>query len=183
MPIGESSPRQAVVWAIPSKRRWSAISCAPAPRSAGEVRSHVTKASYSRRTSVYMEYVRVLTANFLELRLGEVRSKNLLGASVNSPLGYAPSLRAGKIKPTTHKRKEGPTDPHERTAIVLAEALRAHGKLFLLPSPAKGFRLHNRPHGEGRALSAGTQRRLRKAKQLSRGDRTDRELPRVHRDR
>jgi hypothetical protein len=49
---------------------------------------------------------------------------------VSSPLEYARSLRAGKIKLTTHKRKEGFTDPHERTAILLAEALRAHGKLL-----------------------------------------------------
>ena len=41
----------------------------------------------------------------------------------NSPLGYTSSLRAGKIKPTTHKRMEGLTDTHERTAILLAAHL------------------------------------------------------------
>src|SRR5919112_5183291 len=80
-----------------------------------------------------------------------------------------------------YKRKEGPTDPHERTAILLAETLRPGGKLFHLPSPAKGFRLHNRPHGEGGALSAGTPRRLREAKQFPSGARKDRELARVPR--
>src|SRR5215212_10023766 len=80
-----------------------------------------------------------------------------------------------------HRRKEGLTDPHERTANFLAEALRSHGKLLALPSSAEGLRLHPRPHGERCALSAGTPRRLRAAKQLPSRDRTDRKLPRVHR--
>src|ERR671910_3031896 len=109
--------------------------------------------------------------------------KGLPRTRPNSPLGYASSLRAGKIKPTTHKRKEGLTDTHERTAILLAAALRTHGKLLPLPSSAKGLRLHPRPHGERRAPAAGTPRRLRKAKLLPSRGRTDRKQPGVHRDR
>src|SRR5215218_11518285 len=82
-------------------------------------------------------------------------------------------LRAGKIMLITHRRKKGLTDPHERTAILLAEALRSHGKLLPLPSSAEGLRLHPRPHGEGCALSAGTPRRLRKAKLLPSRGRTE----------
>src|SRR5215213_9700196 len=81
------------------------------------------------------------------------------------------------------ERKDSP-DPHERTAaILLAEALRTHGNFLALPSSAEGLRLHPRPYGEGCALSAGTPRRLRKAKQLPSRDRTDRKHPRVHRVR
>src|SRR5215211_8601419 len=75
-----------------------------------------------------------------------------------------------------HRPKEGLTDPHERTAIILAEALRRHGRLLALPSSAEGLRLHHRPHGEGCALSAGTPRRLRKAKLLPSRGRADRKL-------
>src|SRR5918999_5448703 len=102
---------------------------------------------------------------------------------MNSCVEGAPCLGAGKINLSTHKRKEGLTDPHERTAILLAEDLRRHGKLLALPSSAEGLRLHHRPHGEGCALSAGTPRRLRKAKQLPSRDRKDRKQPGVHRDR
>src|SRR5215213_3978694 len=116
--------------------------------------------------------------------LGEVvRRITLPRTPVNSPLEYVPSLRAGKIMLITHRRKEGLTDPHERTAILLAEALRSHGNILAFPSSAEGPRLHPRPHGERCALSAGTPRRLRAAKQLPSRDRTDRKLPRVHRDR
>src|ERR671913_2518519 len=108
--------------------------------------------------------------------------KGLPRTRPNSPLGYASSLRAGKIKPTTHKRKEGLTIPHERTAILLAAALRRRRKLLPLPSSAKGLRLHHRPHGEGCALAAGTPRRLRKAKLLPSRGRTDHKHARVHRD-
>src|SRR5215213_2459667 len=71
------------------------------------------------------------------------------------------------------ERKDSP-DPHERTAaILLAEALRTHGNILALPSSAEGLRLHPRPYGEGCALSAGTPRRLRKAKQLPSRGRTE----------
>src|ERR687889_122977 len=77
--------------------------------------------------------------------------KPLPRTRMNSSLEGAPCLRAGKIKLTTHKRKEGLTNPHERTAILLAAALRPHGKLLPLRSSAEGLRLHHRPHGEGYA--------------------------------
>src|ERR671920_193961 len=77
---------------------------------------------------------------------------------------------------------EGLTIPHERTAILLAEALRPHGKLLPLPSSAKGLRLHPRSHGERRTPEAGTPRGLRKAKLLPSRGRTDRKQPGVHRD-
>jgi hypothetical protein len=48
-----------------------------------------------------------------------------------------PRLRAGKIKLITHRRKEGLTDPHERQAILLAEALRSHGHILALPRQQK----------------------------------------------
>src|SRR5919112_3061053 len=94
-----------------------------------------------------------------------------------------PTTRAGKINLTTHKRKEGPTRPHERTAILLAEALRTYGKLLPLCSSAEGLRLHDRPHGGGGAPAGGDPRRLRKAQLLPSRGRTDRKQPGVHRER
>src|SRR5918995_743183 len=90
--------------------------------------------------------------NFGELRKAEVRPRRrafrALGPIVLLRI-YASSLRAGKIKPTTHKQKEGLTDPHERTAILLAAALRPHRNILPLRSSAKGLRLHHQLHGEG----------------------------------
>src|SRR5829696_2486803 len=78
---------------------------------------------------------------------------------------------------------EGLTDTHERTAILLAAALRRRRNILTLPSSAEGLRLHPRPHGERRTPPAGTKRRLRKAQLLSSGGRTDRKQPGVHRAR